>query len=259
MYPLAPGKINALIIEDNSESSRELISLLRDFDEIRVVGEAQNGKEAIDLINQSKPDLVFLDIQLPGMDGFEVLQKIDHYPMIIFVTAFQQYAIKAFEVNGIDYLLKPITKTRLERAVKRVIDVNRTLDSHKIMEVMEYMLKKKRQELLFSVKEGDQILVIPLEEVYYFKAEDQYTFLYTEEKKYFYNSTLKELAAMLDADIFCRINRSCIVALNKIKKLKKGFLNEYKVILSDSRNTAIKISKNHYPELKKRLNIRLKF
>jgi two-component system LytT family response regulator len=258
MYPLAPDKINALIIEDNSESSKELESLLMDFDEIRVVGEAQNGKEAIALINQSKPDLVFLDIQLPGMDGFEVLQKIDHYPMIIFVTAFHQYAVKAFEVNGIDYLLKPITKTRLERAVKRVINFNKTLDT-RIMEVLEYILKKKHQEVLFSVKEGDQILVIPLEEVYYFKAEDQYTFLYTEEKKYFYNSTLKELMAMLDADIFCRINRSCIVALNKIKKLKKGFINEYKVILSDSRNTAIKISKNHYPELKKKLNIRLKF
>lgn len=258
MYPLAPDKINALIIEDNKESSKELESLLKDFDNIRVVGEAQNGKEAITLINQCKPDLVFLDIQLPGVDGFGVLENIHHNPKIIFVTAYRQYAVKAFEVNGIDYLLKPVTRPRLEQAVKRIINSNKTLDKD-IMEVLEYIKKKKHQEVLFSVKEGDQILVIPLEEVYYFKAEDQYTFLYTEEEKYFYNSTLKKLVTMLDEDIFCRINRSCIVALNKIKKLKKGFLNEYKVILGDARNTAIKISKNHYPELKKRLNIQLKF
>jgi DNA-binding LytR/AlgR family response regulator len=258
MYTQAPDKISTLIIEDNSESSKKLESLLKDFDEIRVVGEAQNGTEAVTLINKRKPDLVFLDIQLPGMDGFEVLQKIDHHPLIIFVTAYQQYAVKAFEVNGIDYLLKPITKKSLARAVKRVINYNKTLNT-KIMEVLEYILKKKQQEVIFSVKEGDQILVIPLEEVYYFKAEDQYTFLYTGEKKYFYNSTLKKLEVVLDGEIFCRINRSCIVALNKIKKLKKDFMKRYKVILDDSRNTAIKISKNHYPELKKRLNIQLKF
>jgi DNA-binding LytR/AlgR family response regulator len=138
MYTQAPDKISTLIIEDNSESSKKLESLLKDFDEIRVVGEAQNGTEAVTLINKRKPDLVFLDIQLPGMDGFEVLQKIDHHPLIIFVTAYQQYAVKAFEVNGIDYLLKPITKKCLERAVKRVINYNKTLDT-KIMEVLEYI------------------------------------------------------------------------------------------------------------------------
>lgn len=257
MYPHTSNKIDALIVEDNIESLKELKSLLSNFNDIRVVGEAQNGAEATALIDDCQPDLVFLDIQLPGMDGFDVLNRITHHPMVIFVTAYHQYAVKAFEMNGIDYLLKPITKSRLTMAVERVMQRDKRFDP-RIMEVLEYIAKKKQQEIHFSVKVGDQILIIPLEDVYYFKAEDKYTFLHTDNKRYFYNSTLKELEATLDTDIFCRINRSCIVSLNKIKKLKKGFINEYRAILCDTRNTALTISRNHCPQLKKKLNIHLK-
>lgn len=253
----ASAKVRAMIVEDNVESLNELKSLLKDFNCLELVGEASNGRTAIDVIDRRKPDLLFLDIQLPGIDGFEVLQRIRHRPMVIFVTAYDQYAVRAFEVNGVDYLLKPITPERLHSAIDRAMSLDKKPDSD-IMEVVKYIIRHKYQEMPFSVREGDQILIIPQEDIYYFKAEDKYIFLYTKNKRYFYQSTLKELLNTLDPDTFCRVNRSCIAALSKIRKLKKGILGEYKIILADTPATAINISKNHLAELKEKLNIHLK-
>ncbi len=252
---LAPTvKIKAVVVEDNIQSLNKLKSLLGYFDHIEVIGEARNGKTAIDIINTEKPDLIFLDIQLPGIDGFEVLKDIRHHPYVIFTTAHDQYAIKAFEANAVDYILKPIGKERLKIAVERVLKLNKRLDSN-MMEVVEYIKKQKNRKIRFSIKKDDCILIIPQDDVYYFKAEERYVFLYTHDRRYFYNSSIKELSDSLDPDIFCRINRNYIVVLDKIVKLKKNYLREYTVILNDEHNTALKVSRNHLAALKKKLNI----
>jgi DNA-binding LytR/AlgR family response regulator len=247
-------KIKAVAVEDNIQSLKKLKSLLENFDHIEVIGEARNGRTAIDVINTKKPDLIFLDIQLPEIDGFEVLKGIRHHPYVIFTTAHDQYAIKAFEANAVDYILKPIGKDRLKIAVERVVKLNKRLDSS-MMEVVEYIKRQKNRKIRFSIKKDDCILIIPQDDVYYFKSEERYVFLCTYNRRYFYNSSIKELSESLDPDIFCRINRSYIVALDKIVKLKKNYLREYKVILNDQNNTALKVSRNHLAALKDKLNI----
>lgn len=250
--------LRTLIVEDNLESLKELKLLLDDIEHIELAGEARTGKEAVAIIDQLKPDLLFLDIQLPGIDGFEVLRQIHCRPLVIFVTAYHHYAVKAFEVNGIDYLLKPIAIDRLRQAVDRVIRLKKKLNPE-ILDTLKELIQQSHRQMHFSVKSGDQILIIPREEVYYFKAEDKYVFLYTDHKRFFYPYNLKELLATLDPDMFCRVNRSCIVSLRKIKKLKRGVMGECKLVLNDSGATAIKVSQNHIPELKDKLNIRIKF
>lgn len=244
-------KIRSIIVEDEPHSIERLKYLLKDLKNIQIVGEAQDGKTAIDLINNLKPELIFLDIQLPGTSGFGVLEKTSYPVMVIFVTSYDQYAIKAFEENAVDYILKPTSKERLKKAVERVINLNKRLDENTI-EVLKSMFEKSSYMTRFAVKLGDEILIIPQEDVYYFNAEDKYVFLHTYDRKFFYDATLKELEDILDPEIFCRIHKSYIVSINKIKKLKKQFLSEYSAVLDDNK-TILKIGRNYLPKLRKNL------
>jgi DNA-binding LytR/AlgR family response regulator len=253
MLNVEKNRLDAVIIEDNEDSLSGLKTVLKDFQQVRLVGEAINGREAIELIRENKPDLLFLDIHLPDMDGFEVLKNVDYCPAIIFTTAFDQYAIKAFEANGIDYLLKPIKKERLGIAIHRVISLKNTAN-HSLMEIIKHLLKEKNKKIRFSVQKEDQILIIPQEDVYYFKSEERYTFLCTFDKNYFYNSSLKELEQSLDQELFFRINRCYIVSLDKIVKLKKDYLKRYKVVLRNPPGTSLRVSRDRVLILKEKLN-----
>lgn len=257
MKKWAGDKISIVIVEDNIDSLTELKTLLKDFDHLHLIGEARDGDNAVDLIDNRKPDLLFLDIELPGRNGFEILKSIHHEPMVIFVSAYDQYAVKAFEANGIDYILKPVSQERLRQAVERVLKLHKTVNTD-MMEVLEYIMKKKHMELRFFIKQGDQILIIPQQDVFYFNAEEKYVFLNTETDRFFYDSTLKKLEESLDPCLFLRVNRSHIVSIRKILGLKKGLFGEYKAILDDSRHSTIKISKYYLPKLKKILNMKIK-
>ncbi len=252
--PYSTNQIRTLIVEDNPHALANLVDLLLDIDNIAVIGKAADGKKAVELINEKRPDLVFLDIELPGMDGFEILKTVQYKPSTIFVTAHDVYAVKAFEANGIDYLLKPVSEERLRKAVNKVLRVNRPLTSD-ILRIVDETLNKKRNDERFAVKLKNQILIVPQEEVYYFNAEDKYVFLNTEDNSYFYNTTLKKLASTLDPKIFQRINKSNIVSLNKIVKLKKTLKRDYLVVLSDQKSTSIKVSRNYLTALKRGLDI----
>jgi DNA-binding LytR/AlgR family response regulator len=252
MLKLEKIRYDAIIIEDNDDSLNRLKVLLKDFQQIRLVGEAARGKEAIELIQANKPDLLFLDIHLPDIDGFEVLKNLDCNPAVIFTTAFNQYAVKAFEVNGIDYLLKPIQKERLKIAVQRATTKNPT--NNQLLEVVKYLLKEKEKRIRFSVQKGDQFLIIPQEDVFYFKSEDRYTFLCTRDNSFFYNSSLREPEQSLNPGMFFRINKSCIVSLDKIVKLKKDYMNRYKVVLSDPKGISLPVSRRCAGKLKEELN-----
>ncbi len=253
MLDIAKDTITTLIVEDNPDACSHLKTLLKEFEEIKLLGEAGNGKKAIQFINRSRPDLIFLDIQLPDITGFDVLTALQHTPAVVFTTAFDQYALKAFDVNGIDYLLKPVQLERLRVTIERVVQLKLRPKSQ-LMEIVDQILKERNKRVRFSVHQGDQILIIPQEELIYFKSDDRYLFLCTWDKNYFYNSSLKDLEKSLAPDYFCRINKSSIVSIDKIERLKKDYLSGYKVIMKDKDKTSLKVSRSCLPKLKKKLD-----
>jgi DNA-binding LytR/AlgR family response regulator len=247
------SNINTLIAEDEQHSRERLKEILQDFKELIVIDTAADGLSAIEKIDRLKPDLVFLDIQMPGANGFEVLEKTTHQPMVIFVTAYDQYAIKAFETNAVDYILKPSSKERIATAVKRALQRSQKMN-HQLLETLKHALEQKKYMNRFAAKQGDEVLIIPEEDVFYFQAESKYVFLYTNNRRYFFEMTLKELEKSLDPDRFCRIHKSTIVSLDKVQKLKKWFKSEYILQLDDEKKSKLKVSRNYMPQLKEKLN-----
>ena len=243
-------KLKTIIIEDELHSLERLKTLLANFNQIEIIGEAMDGESAINIINNMKPDLIFIDIELPEFNGFQVLEKLNHRPSVIFVTSYNQYAIKAFEENAIDYILKPTSKERLEKSIKRVTE-GKNIDNDKILQLLENKIFRNYQER-FTIKIGDEILLIPQEKVYYFKAESRYVFLGSLEKEYIYDSTLKELSDILDPQKFIRASKSYIVAIDKIEKFSKWFLGDYVIKLKDKKKTSVKIGRKFLPDLREK-------
>lgn len=245
-------KIKTFVAEDEPHSLTRLKGLLEEFPELSVVGEARNGINAIKKIDDIRPDLVFLDIHMPGATGFEVLERISENPMVVFITAYDIYAIKAFEENAVDYILKPLSKDRLRRTVDRVIRLNSRLGDMDL-EKLRLVIKGKDIIRRFIIKTGDEIQIIPEEEVLYFSAEDKYVFLHTADNRYFFDMTLKELEESLDPDKFCRIHKSWIISLDKIEKMRKWFHGEYIVELKNLPDTSLKVSRSYKAALQEKL------
>lgn len=244
--------LRALVVEDEPHSLSRLQFLLQGIADVEIVGTAENGESAIQLLDQLKPDLVLLDIQLPGMTGFDVLSRASHRPAVIFITAFNQYAVKAFEENAVDYLLKPTSKERLSTAVAKVRQSCHPLSSQLIESIRQAMDKGKRNRM-FTVKSNEDILLIPENDICFFKAEDKYVFLCTRERSFFYESTLKELESRLDPDLFLRIHKSFIVALGKIRKIQKWFLNDYILEINDAAHTQLRIGRSYLTAVRNKL------
>ncbi|KLO22801.1 regulator [Marinitoga sp. 1197] len=238
--------IKCIIIEDEERSLNRLKKMLENFESIEIIGESKNGDEAIDLIEEKRPDLLFLDINLPEKSGFEILKNLSYEPLVIFITAYQEYAIKAFEENAIDYLLKPFDLKRLKIAIDRITERKKLL-TKKILDNINIQYINK-----FSVKDRDIILIIPETDVYYFKAEDKYVFLCTKNQEYYYDDTLKNLEMKLDPEKFIRIHKSYIVSIEHIKKFKKFFVRDY--ILELDNGTELKIGRSHLNYIKNKFN-----
>jgi DNA-binding LytR/AlgR family response regulator len=230
-----------------------LKEILIEFPELEIVAQANDGKRAIELINSLKPELVFLDIQMPEATGFEVLKSIEHQPYIIFITAYDQYAIKAFEENALDYVMKPFSKERISKAVQRVLELNKPMDQQ-LIENLKIALQGREYQKRFAVKMGDEIYIISEQEIYYFQAENKYVLLFTNQKKFIIETSLKELEQVLDPHVFLRIHKGTIISLNKVKKIVKWFHSELLVQLSDSNKTKLKVSRNRKQLLKQKLH-----
>lgn len=241
--------MTCMIIEDESHSVYRIKQLLNKQKDFTNIGVASDGLSAIKMIDEQKPDLIFLDINLPELSGIEILEQIKHNPMVIFVTAYDQYAIKAFEKNAIGYLLKPIVPEKFEFAVNKVIERKHGIDSS-ILKMLSQINRQKNYLKRFPIKVNSEVLIIPAEEVFYFKAEEKYIFLCCNGKEYFYNSTLKELSDLLDPEEFIRIHNSYIVAIRKIVKLHKLSVVKYRVELSDKKRTRLPVSQGYLKELK---------
>lgn len=209
--------IKALIIDDERPARAELKRLLRDFPEIEIVGEAQNSKEATEKINELDPDLIFLDIQMPGKNGFELLSELIQIPKVIFTTAYDEYALKAFEVNALDYLLKPIDGKRLEEAMRKLEHLQQV---SRVTKDDKNLLTDKDQ---FFVKDGERCWFVKLADVRLFESAGNYAKVYFEDQKPLILKSLNALEERLDEHFFFRVNRKHIVNLKWVEKIEPYF------------------------------------
>ena len=202
--------MRVLIVDDERRARERLARLLGAFEGLTIAGEAGNGLEAIEQVQTLRPDALFLDIQMPGMDGFEVLENLPARPHVVFVTAYDQYALQAFAANALDYLLKPVEPEPLARAVSRLRERQSNVDA----------LLASRPPLKRLVgKRLQRLHVLPVETIAYFVAEDELVFAATAEGRFLLNSTLRDLEARLDADQFVRVHKSAIVNLAKVAEI----------------------------------------
>jgi len=232
--------MKALIIDDERLARVELRRLLSPFKEISIVGEAINADDAVAKINELTPDLIFLDIQMPGKNGFELLEELDSVPIVIFTTAYDEYALKAFEYNAMDYLLKPIEPKRLEETIKKIVERNRKV----ITQDSENPILTEDDQVF--VKDGERCWFVKLAAVRLFESEGNYVRLYFEENKPLILRTLNYLDERLDSRTFFRANRKHIINLKYIENIEPwmngGLLVKLKggVKIEVSRRQAIK-------------------
>jgi two-component system LytT family response regulator len=245
--------MKAIIIEDENPAREIIKTFLKDFPEIEMVGEFPDGFEGFKGINTLKPDLVFLDIQMPKLTGFELLELLDAPPLIIFTTAYDQFAIKAFEKNATDYLLKPFSRDRFKQAIEKAY----TQMEHKEENPKEYInlvqqtLENKEILDRIVVKWGSKIKVIPLEQVVYFESEDDYVMIYTAQEKFLKQLTMKYLEERLDPKEFIRIHRSFIARIDQIGQLEYFSKDTYIAIMKNG--AKLKVSDSGYKNLKEKL------
>ena len=244
-----------IIIDDEPLARQRLKRLIEPYKLFNVIAEAANGKEGLDLINQLLPDLIFLDIEMPILNGFEMLSKLTHQPVVVFTTAYDQYAIKAFEENSIDYLLKPIEKERLEKTVRKLeTSQNLSTDLKPLQQLID-QLKPKKELKTLTVKIGDKILLIKLDEICHIEAEEKYVFLRTADgTSHLTDFTLASLEDKLP-DNFVRVHRSSIINSNRIKEIRKRFNGSLVFVLDDKEGKRVNSSRGHSDALRERFDI----
>ncbi len=247
-------RIRTIIIEDE-EPARDIVkTYLKKFQDIELIGECSDGFSGVKAVNEMKPDLLFLDIQLPKLTGFEILELVEHSPVIIFTTAYDQFALKAFEMNATDYLLKPFSSDRFDTAMQKALDKLKSKKSERpvIKKLVETVDEKSETIDRVVVKTGSKIKVIPADKIMYIEAQDDYVMIYAEESKHLKEKTMKYFETHLDNSQFIRIHRSYIVNVNFIVQLEHFSKENYLVILKNG--AKLKVSDSGYKNLKSRLN-----
>jgi two-component system LytT family response regulator len=250
------SRYKTILVEDESLARQRLKKLLSAHeDSIELIGEATDGEEGLVLAESLKPDLIFLDIQMPVKDGFEMLQQLHHKAKIIFTTAFDQYAIKAFEENSIDYLLKPIEKDRLAKSIQKLKRLDQKNHTHELEQLLSKLNTKSIDTL--SVKLGDKIILVSVKEISYFHAEDKYVFAaHDSGKRHLLNSSLSDLEKTLP-DSFIRIHRSYIINSSFIKEIRKGVNGKLDFVMKTAEQTPMSISSSqtYTPIVRKQLGL----
>jgi len=262
--------LNTLIVDDEALARRGLKHRLQAASDVHVIGEARNGREALELIRKHAPDLVFLDIQMPGMDGFDVIRALapDELPAIVFVTAFDQFAIKAFEANAVDYLLKPIEDDRLRKALDRVrkrqndrraskdrkslLSLVSELAGETIHSVEELGVKKLgkivKEPSRLAIKDAGKTTWVDQADIEWIDAAGDYMCVHVKGETYIMRKTMKQLEAELDSAILQRVHRSTIVNINRVKQMQSHINGEYFLTLQSGHT--IKLSRTYKEKLK---------
>ena len=262
--------MRVLVVDDEQLAREELCYQLDQLGDIEIVGQAADGLEALAAVERHEPDLVFLDIQMPGLGGFEVarrlLEKGDEPPALVFVTAFDQHAIEAFDVNAVDYLLKPVESGRLEQALQRArkrVEADRQAPSgslpvndqlEKIVKLMTSGRQIRRDQV--AIRVGERFMLVQAEEIIYASLADDSINIVTGQVAGTSNyRTLDDLQARLDPDIFWRVHRSHLVNINKIKEIVPWFSRNYILRMKDTKGTEIPVSRTQTKRLREYLKL----
>ena len=242
--PPRTGRIRTLVVDDEPLARSNLTVLLRHDPEIEIVGECGSGRKALAEIRRRKPDLIFLDVQMPEFDGFDLVEKLgkDLPPAVVFVTAYDQYALKAFEAGALDYLLKPFDDARFGRALSRA--------KERIAHNIEFPGKTDR----FVIKGAGQVTFVNISDVDWIEAADYYACLHVRTKSHLLRRRMCDLERELDETAFCRIHRSSIVNLKRIRGLEVNEAGEYEVVLDSG--TRLSLSRRYRKQVQARLGIR---
>jgi DNA-binding LytR/AlgR family response regulator len=226
--------MRALIVDDESPARERLRRLLADIDGVELIGEAENGLQAIEWIEREQPDLVFLDIQMPGLDGFGVIEALSEPPEIVFVTAYDEYAIRAFEVAALDYLLKPFSRERLEQAIRRAREAQRENQdlTMRLAPLLENLASQGRFLNRLAIRDRDRIRVLNVSDVDWINAEGEQVYVHIGEDAYTVRRTLAEFQARLDPGHFFRAHRSAIVNLDRVQEVVPWFKGGHKLRLT---------------------------
>jgi two-component system LytT family response regulator len=245
--------MKVIIIDDELLAIQIIKEYLSDFDNIEIVGECQNGFDGIKAINELNPDLVFLDIQMPKITGFEMLELLDNLPLIIFTTAYEEFALRAFEKNATDYLLKPFSKSRfvqaVEKAQKSIIENKK--DSYDSL--MENINECKENLNRVVAKASGKIFIIPIEDIYYIESADDYVVISTSNKEYVKHATMKFYENKLPKSLFVRIHRSTIINIDFIKEIHTYSKDTVSVIMKNDKS--LKASRQGSIELRNALKM----
>ncbi|WP_373514072.1 LytR/AlgR family response regulator transcription factor [Persicitalea sp.] len=271
--------LRTILIDDEQLALDRLRRMMGGYsDVVDIIAEAHNGAEGLDLIENHKPDLIFLDIEMPLLNGFEMLAKVKVMPMVVFATAYDQYAIRAFEENSVDYLLKPIENERLQKTVDKIKSrtepketrnaeavekeeaeitkpqETREFYNQNLLRLLEKMQPKPEMHSL-SVKSGERILLVPLTDVSHFEAEDKYVFLNTlDGQQYLVNHTLTSLEEKLPAQ-FLRVSRSVILNTHRIAEIQRYFNGKYLLIMRDRKATSLQSGSTYGDAIRQLLSI----
>lgn len=253
-------KLRALLVDDESPARKELRYLLKPFSEIQIVGEADNALEALELINNLEYSVVFLDIEMPGLQGIELakqLQERGNSPAIIFITAHEEFAVEAFSVNALDYLLKPINSKRLEQALQKVIAYHSVLNPHEnsSAELTSTASSSVRPLEAIPVEQRGKTILLRPEEIIYFYTDKDNIFAKTQKASYLARFTLRELESRLNSSLFFRTHRCYLVNIQRMRELIPYFNGTYTVVVDDQEKSEIPVSRMQARKLKEILGL----
>jgi two-component system LytT family response regulator len=249
--------IRVLVVDDEPLAREKIRGMAADDAELRIVGECSNGAEAIDAVQSLRPDLILLDVQMPEVGGFAVLEalKDDGLPPVIFITAYDHYAVRAFEFHALDYLLKPFDRERfraaIDRAKRQIRRENGGALDARILALLEQMREQPRYTERLVVKTGGRVFFLNADEIDWVEAEGNYVSIHAGKKSYLLRETISGIEAQLDPRHFVRIHRSAVVNINRIKELQPWSHGEYHVILHDG--TQLTLSRSYRDNLQSAL------
>ncbi len=244
--------IKAIVIDDEPLARMIIKSYLEKINDIEVVAECGDGFEGAKAIQAHNPDLIFLDIQMPKLTGFEMLEILDKLPHVIFTTAFEEFAIKAFEKSAVDYLLKPIPEDRFTQALQKFRGLFQNNQPQKALEALKEEIEEEVLERIV-VKNGTQIKLIPVQQIIYLEAYDDYVKIHTKDGMFLKNKTMASFEKQLDPKQFVRVHRSFIVKVDQLAKIEPMEKESYKGILLNGEK--VSISKSGYARLKQTIGL----
>ena len=252
-------KLRCIIVDDELPSLDELSHLLTEIGGVDILACVDSGRKALTKIGELRPDVVFLDIKMPGLDGFDVAKEIltfNEPPLIVFATAYDEYAVKAFDIKAIDYILKPFSKQRLRRTVERIREAReKGSDQSDLKEIIDKLKDRSatKEFVRVSVIENGRIMLLSPKEVFFCNAHEGASRVHTEDNSFSSPATLNELESHLESEDFFRVHRSFIINLNHIRDIVPWFNGKYLITMQDSRSTEITVSRNNVKSLKKLL------